>query len=415
MYAGVPQPAGYPVWVIYGWLFTKLIPFSNIAWRLALSSAAAGALACGLIALMVSRGGAYVIKAVRGGAGLSSVDKQRLRIISGCVAGMVFGFDRSFWGTTVIAHTWPLTILFLASILCFLMRWMFFPKQKQYLYLAIFLYGLALNNSQNLVAIALGLQIAILLTDRRFARDLFFVEGVLYLASLLASEVFYIFYPDLSYNSVVKELYNIWGVGVIILCIALIVKTREFLSQLKPVLVVLALFIAAGSVCFLTPVLSMTNPPINWGYPRIAEHFIGVSWHAQCVLRTTPGFTCPVAFRDQILMYLNLVIRNLGLLPLILIIPALFVIRKVKRRQRNWMLGAALLYATSTILTIVVLNPQDSRVMYEFNREFSVAHVVLAIFTGYGIAMIGVLAARIPNWKLPLTNLQPSRSNGTSL
>src|SRR5258708_1944887 len=56
MYAGVPHPPGYPVWTIYTWCFTKLIPFSNIAFRVSIASAFAGALACGLIALAVSRG-----------------------------------------------------------------------------------------------------------------------------------------------------------------------------------------------------------------------------------------------------------------------------------------------------------------------------------------------------------------------
>src|SRR5262245_18624811 len=61
MYAGVPHPPGYPVWTLYAWLFT-LLPVSNIAWRVALSSAVAASIACGLIALMVSRGGAEVAK-----------------------------------------------------------------------------------------------------------------------------------------------------------------------------------------------------------------------------------------------------------------------------------------------------------------------------------------------------------------
>src|SRR5215211_5074504 len=47
MYAGVPHPPGYPVWTIYTWFFT-LIPYGNIAWRVALSSAVAGAFSCGL-------------------------------------------------------------------------------------------------------------------------------------------------------------------------------------------------------------------------------------------------------------------------------------------------------------------------------------------------------------------------------
>lgn len=44
MYAGVPHPPGYPLRTIYAWLFTKLLPFSNIAWRVAASSAVASLL-----------------------------------------------------------------------------------------------------------------------------------------------------------------------------------------------------------------------------------------------------------------------------------------------------------------------------------------------------------------------------------
>src|ERR1700722_11902971 len=54
MYAGVPHPPGFPLWTIYAHLFT-LLPYSNIAWRVSVSSAVAGAFACGLIALLVSR------------------------------------------------------------------------------------------------------------------------------------------------------------------------------------------------------------------------------------------------------------------------------------------------------------------------------------------------------------------------
>src|SRR5256886_14687343 len=54
-YAGVPHPPGYPVWTIFTHLFTALIPYSNIAWRVGLASAVAGALACRVIALIPSR------------------------------------------------------------------------------------------------------------------------------------------------------------------------------------------------------------------------------------------------------------------------------------------------------------------------------------------------------------------------
>src|SRR5262245_62105399 len=63
-YGGVAHPPGFPIWTVYAWLFTKLLPFSNIAWRISVSSAVAGALTCGMIALIVSRGGALIMEGV---------------------------------------------------------------------------------------------------------------------------------------------------------------------------------------------------------------------------------------------------------------------------------------------------------------------------------------------------------------
>src|ERR1051326_8608271 len=63
-YAGVPHPPGYPLWTLYSWLFTRLIPVSNIAWRVGLSSAVAGALSCGLLGLLVSRGSSMLLEGI---------------------------------------------------------------------------------------------------------------------------------------------------------------------------------------------------------------------------------------------------------------------------------------------------------------------------------------------------------------
>ena len=40
-YAGVPHPPGYPIWTIVTYLFTLLVPISNIAFRVGLSTAIA--------------------------------------------------------------------------------------------------------------------------------------------------------------------------------------------------------------------------------------------------------------------------------------------------------------------------------------------------------------------------------------
>ena len=47
-YAGIPHPPGYPVWTIYSWIWTALLPIGNMAWRVAVGQAFSGAMACGL-------------------------------------------------------------------------------------------------------------------------------------------------------------------------------------------------------------------------------------------------------------------------------------------------------------------------------------------------------------------------------
>src|SRR5579859_4406369 len=69
-YAGVPHPPGYPLWSIVTWLFTKLVPFGPVAYRVAIASAVAGALASGLLGLMVSRGSSMLIEGIEAFQGL---------------------------------------------------------------------------------------------------------------------------------------------------------------------------------------------------------------------------------------------------------------------------------------------------------------------------------------------------------
>src|SRR5438552_4847897 len=71
VYAGIPHPPGYPVWTLYSWLWTVLIPVENMAWRVALAQANAGAVACALIALIVSRGSSLLIESIESLKGLA--------------------------------------------------------------------------------------------------------------------------------------------------------------------------------------------------------------------------------------------------------------------------------------------------------------------------------------------------------
>src|SRR5205085_3355083 len=120
-YAGVPHPPGYPVWTIYTWFFTRIIPFSNVAFRVGISSAFAGALACGLITLMVSRGSSMFIESIAEFKGIERRVENWICLVSGLVAGLLMAFNAFMWSQSIIVEVYSLTSLTLALVVVFLL------------------------------------------------------------------------------------------------------------------------------------------------------------------------------------------------------------------------------------------------------------------------------------------------------
>src|SRR6266705_2481952 len=101
-YAGIPHPPGYPVWTIYTWLWTVLLPFKNVAWRVALGEATGGALAAGLLGLLVSRGSSLLMEGIEELKQMTGRWESAICMVSGFVAGMLIGFNGFMWSQSVI-------------------------------------------------------------------------------------------------------------------------------------------------------------------------------------------------------------------------------------------------------------------------------------------------------------------------
>src|ERR1041385_601639 len=87
VYAGIPHPPGYPVWTLYAWLWTVLVPVGNMAWRVALAEANAVAVACALISLLVSRGSALLLENLEALKELPKKSARWICLVAGVVAG----------------------------------------------------------------------------------------------------------------------------------------------------------------------------------------------------------------------------------------------------------------------------------------------------------------------------------------
>src|SRR5262245_30437971 len=220
-YAGVPHPPGYPVWTVYSWVFTWLVPIGNIAYRVALSSAFAGGLACGLVALMVSRGSSMIMEGI---ADLRSIEKRfenALCLVCGFVAGAVIGFNGFMWSQAVNVEVYTLSALSMTGVLACLMRWIYAPHQRRYLYLAFFWFGICFNNHQSLIVIVMGMEIAVLFAAPRLARNLFFWNTVCYVVGLFLKSLDMV--TTLNDNGPLLLIYHLIGIGSFIIWVSLLV------------------------------------------------------------------------------------------------------------------------------------------------------------------------------------------------
>jgi hypothetical protein len=390
MYMGVPMPPGYPVWTIYGWLFIKLLPFSNIAWRLAVASAMAGALACGLIALMVSRVGVLAAENVSSFKNLLPNEVKSLRVVCGCVAGLAFGFDGCFWCKAVIPDPWPLGLLLFSLTLCFLTRWFFAPLQRRCLYAAALAYGLTLGSSMSLVTAAFGLPFLLALGDRRLGREVFFGIGV-FLWGILATNGYLHWYD--TYYSSTRHIFLFTCAVVTFMWIVLSVRTRRFLSEWKTTCLCGILFLAGISAYLLLPIFSMTTPPMNWGYPRTVEGFFHVITRGQYeIMQPTESFGQLI---KQFGVYGKIAADELSFIYLVAAAVPFCLLHKISSPPRRWLIGLLVTWFFVSLLTLVGLNPGPDKASVDLIKSyFAASHLMLAILAGCGLILVVTFFAR---------------------
>jgi tetratricopeptide (TPR) repeat protein len=144
---------------------------------------------------------------------------------------------------------------------------------------------------------------------------------------------------------------------------------------------------------FYMPIAGMTNPPLNWGYPRTETGF----WHAFTrgqYDKTNPVNPFSLRFIEQVAMVIGGAIEEFNFINLIIgLLPFLFYKRMLKR-DRAWIVGLTAIYVFLAFLLLILLNPNTDMQSREQSRVFFAAsHVVIAIAIGYGVAIIGTLIA----------------------
>jgi hypothetical protein len=398
----VPHPPGFPVWTLYSWLFVKLLPVSNIAWRVAVGSAVAAALASGLVALMVSRGGKMLLESTPRLARSNPVEQHQLRLVCGCVAGMALAFSGPVWRKAVVADFWALSVLLFATMLCLLMRWTAATGRRRFLCGAFCVYGLLLTSNQELISLVPALLVLVMLSERKLGRDVFLVIAVVAALGWLASE----FSPFSWFDSYTRRNVPLMIAFLLtpVAAVVAVITTRRIGSEWKSAaLCGISLLLGLGFYLYL-PIASMTNPPMNWGYPRTVTGFFHVIDRGQFE-RASPTNNL-ASFIAQLWMLIKETGKGLGWCYLVFTVLPFCFLRVTAPSARNWMLGLTALFVSVGPLMVAMLNPSADRQSLELIEPyFSAMYVVLTVWAGLGLMVFASIVAR-PSI-LPLPEAKP--------
>jgi hypothetical protein len=397
-YGGVAYPPGFPVWTLYSWFFVNLLPFSNIAWRVAVGSAVAASIASGLVALIVSRVGALLLENTPAFTNRRPAEQRQLRIVGGFVAGMALGLSRPVWSMAVVAETWALTVLLYAALICLLLRWTGRPAQRRFLCAASFVFGLLLTGNQEQFVMVPTLLVWIFLTDHELGRDLSLPISFLAVAAWGLGELGVSYWPGSYMLRSVGLLSAFMVVGAAAVLVT--VRTRRFGSRWVTAGLCLALFLLGLAGYFYLPLASMTNPPMNWAYPRTAEGFVhGITrgqfehWHPTNNLNR---------FADQLWLLVREAGSGFGWLYLGFAALPLAVLRRTGKSARNWLLGLAAALLCVGPLLMTLLNPSaDGASTDLIGPYFGAMDVVLALWTGLGLMVAGSIGTKRRTPKTP--------------
>ncbi|NDJ86859.1 MAG: DUF2723 domain-containing protein [Chloroflexi bacterium] len=136
------HPTGQPLYVLLGKIWSELIPFGSIAWRmnlLAAVSAASGAAALG-----------WFVYRIYGSMTL------------GFSAGLTLAFGATLWGQAVLADKYAFNVLLSAIIIGLALRWEQKPTNNRLLYALSGAFGLSLLHHRSLALFGIGISLMVI-------------------------------------------------------------------------------------------------------------------------------------------------------------------------------------------------------------------------------------------------------------
>ena len=185
--------------------------------------------------------------------------------------------------------------------------------------------------------------------------------------------------------------------------IHLVKKTMRLSKEWFMVLVCGLVWLLGAAFYFYEPIACMTDPPMEWAYPRTVEGFIHAITRGQYSpdqphrrRRETPSLQIAGSFFAtyglQLWRYLEGIAQQFNLFFLLLALVVFLVYRKLKRRERVWMIGMVAIYICMGPFLVLLLNFAPDRQSISIAAPlFALGHVFIAMFVAYGLTIIAAL------------------------
>jgi thioredoxin-like negative regulator of GroEL len=394
-YAGIPHPPGYPFWAIYSWLWTVIVPWGNVAWRVEVGESFAAAMACGLVGFMVSRGSSMLIEGIDELKDMSRKWENVICVVTGIVAGLLLGFDRFMWMESVVINRISLfDVPWIMVVALCLFRWIYAPQQKRYLYIGMFFFGVCATIHQTMLVAAMGIEVCIAIGLPKLGRDLFLGNSIIFVLGLIAMATNKV--PALNdLAPMFKGIFYLVGIGSIAAFIWLAIQTKKIGTEWKAVLFMGLLWALGAAFYFYEPLAGMSDPPMQWGYPRTVEGFFHALSRGQYEKSNpTDIIHDPKRFVSQLGLLISGLSDAFGWVYLFIASLPFFFLLRMKNRERAWIVGLAAIYLCIGVLLTIIMNTsldrQNSLLCEVF---FTASHAVVALMIGYGLALLAAYMA----------------------
>ncbi|HEX3628512.1 MAG TPA: DUF2723 domain-containing protein, partial [Verrucomicrobiae bacterium] len=189
-----------------------------------------------------------------------------------------------------------------------------------------------------------------------------------------------------------------------IACIWKGIETRQFGRELLTGFLLGIVWCVGVAVYFYEPISCMTDPPMQWGYPRTVEGFFHALSRGQYGSETgTDLLSNPRQFLFQLYYLADGLSESFTWTYLFVgLIPFAFLM-KMRRRERNWIIGVAGIYFWIGVMMVIMLNVSADRSTSELNKVFFTAsHSLFGMMIGYGVTILAAYVAthyeRLRNW-----------------